>query len=126
MSLNMTSSDDISQLAREIRNGMFQELLSGQVSAEDAERWAAAVLDSECQHLQALPDTQTTCSAERPESLPKVPPSPWRSLGGYLDYSSWKDRDRFLELDRAIARSRGMEDAEHETNLAIHVRFSKG
>ena len=61
-----------------------------------------------------------------PKSLPKVPPGPWRSLGGYLDYSSWKDRDRFLELDRAIARSRGMEDPEHETNLAIDVRFSKG
>jgi hypothetical protein len=33
----------------------------------------------------------------------QVPPShTWRSLGGYLDYDLWTERERFVELDRAI------------------------
>lgn len=35
--------------------------------------------------------------------LEKLPPGPWCSLGGYFDYSEWPDRQRFLELDKAIA-----------------------
>jgi hypothetical protein len=40
------------------------------------------------------------------ERLPqeKLAPSPWRSLGGYLDYTGWQDRERFRELDDAIGR----------------------
>jgi hypothetical protein len=34
--------------------------------------------------------------------LEKLPPGPWRSLGGYLDYAQWEDRERFLQLDLAI------------------------
>jgi len=48
----------------------------------------------------------TISDDERPsvaEPLEKLPEGPWRSLGGYFDYSTWADRDRFLELDRAIA-----------------------
>ena len=39
----------------------------------------------------------------------KLPAGPWRSLGGYMDYSGWEDRERFLELDAAIARRREQE-----------------
>ena len=35
-------------------------------------------------------------------ALQKLPCSPWRSLGQYLDYSDWKDRERFAQLDMAI------------------------
>src|ERR1051326_816406 len=35
--------------------------------------------------------------------LPELPPSPWRSIGRRLDYRAWQERDRFLELDAAIA-----------------------
>ena len=34
--------------------------------------------------------------------LTQLAAGPWRSLGRYLDYSNWADRDRFVELDRAI------------------------
>ena len=34
--------------------------------------------------------------------LRRLPPGPWRSRGEYLDYTNWSDRDRFIELDRAI------------------------
>jgi len=36
--------------------------------------------------------------------LQLIPEShPWRSLGGFLDYEHWLDRDRFIELDEAIS-----------------------
>ena len=28
---------------------------------------------------------------------------PWLSLGGCFDYTHWEDRERFVELDKAIA-----------------------
>jgi len=34
----------------------------------------------------------------------RLPPSPYRSLGGYLNYAGWSERERFMELDRAIQR----------------------
>ena len=43
------------------------------------------------------------------EPLVKLTPGPWISLGGYLDYEGWADRERFLELDRAIAARRATE-----------------
>jgi hypothetical protein len=51
--------------------------------------------------------------------LPKLAAGPWRSLGGYFDYSSWSDRDRFLELDRAIAAGQDLRDADasHEIEM---------
>jgi hypothetical protein len=36
--------------------------------------------------------------------LRELPPGPFRSLGKYLDYTDWPDRDRFMELDREIQR----------------------
>jgi hypothetical protein len=39
--------------------------------------------------------------AERPP-LVKLAPAPWRSLGGYLDYTDWPEQERFMELDLAI------------------------
>jgi hypothetical protein len=40
------------------------------------------------------------------EALPRrqLPPGPYRSLGGCLDYSGWSERERFIELDRALQR----------------------
>jgi len=41
--------------------------------------------------------------------VPRVAAGPWRSLGGCLDYSQWPDRDRFLELDRALTMAQRRE-----------------
>jgi hypothetical protein len=40
----------------------------------------------------------------RAVSLPlhQLEPGPWRSLGGYLNYTRWPERERFAELDLAI------------------------
>jgi hypothetical protein len=34
----------------------------------------------------------------------RLPPGPSRSLGGYLDYAGWPDRERFMELDSVLQR----------------------
>jgi|HubBroStandDraft_5_1064220.scaffolds.fasta_scaffold1165583_1 hypothetical protein len=41
-------------------------------------------------------------------------PSLWRSLGGRLDYESWPQRQRFIELDRAIAATANWEREDAE------------
>ena len=54
--------------------------------------------------------------------LRRLPPGPFRSLGEYLDYSGWPDRERFLELDRALKARRQLiamrEAAREATCLA--------
>jgi hypothetical protein len=51
-----------------------------------------------------LPSTPAPEVVASPASLRKIEAGPFRSLGGYFDYSGWDARDRFLELDAAIAR----------------------
>jgi hypothetical protein len=34
--------------------------------------------------------------------LARLPPSPFRSLGGYFNYEGWPDQQRFMELDEAL------------------------
>jgi len=36
--------------------------------------------------------------------LVRLPPSPFRSLGGYFSYEGWPDQQRFMELDEALRR----------------------
>jgi len=47
--------------------------------------------------------------------LRKQPPGPYRSLGGYLDYAKWPDRERFMGLDCAI-RSQVQENTDNHTD----------
>ena len=49
----------------------------------------------------AQSDLESVCRTCR---LKKLPTSPFRSVGGYLNYARWPDRQRFMELDRAIKR----------------------
>jgi hypothetical protein len=36
--------------------------------------------------------------------LERLPPGPFRSLGGYFSYEGWPDQQRFMELDEALRR----------------------
>ena len=47
---------------------------------------------------------------EQSPPLQKLPSTPTRSVGGYLDYEGWRDCQRFLELDCALKRS-GLDEA---------------
>lgn len=37
--------------------------------------------------------------------LVRLPPSPFRSLGGYFCYEGWPDQQRFMELDAVLRRN---------------------
>ena len=63
--------------------------------------------DEDLAPADAKPEIQTR--------LHKHPDSPWRSLGHYLDYSGWKDRDRFMYLDSAI-KSHNIEQARRNAS----------
>ena len=52
---------------------------------------------------QEMSTDALSCETETP--LQKASAGSWVSLGGYFDYSTWADRERFVELDRAIAAS---------------------
>jgi hypothetical protein len=51
--------------------------------------------------------------------LEKLADGPWRSLGGYFDYSLWPERERFLELDRAIAAGQDLRDGAVECDIEM-------
>jgi hypothetical protein len=84
-------------------------------------------------------DLDATSPAESPEpDFPlyfntKVPACrTWRSLGGYLDYDFWTERERFVQLDQAIqaqaiADSRlGVQRARWHPSLLSSRKQSKG
>jgi hypothetical protein len=50
--------------------------------------------------------------------VPAVAPTPlpissWRSLGGYLNYGTWTQRERFIELDKAIMTAQAQQRKEN-------------
>jgi hypothetical protein len=58
-------------------------------------------------------------SHEIKNPMPKLAEGPWRSLGGYFDYTHWSDRERFLELDRAIAASQDAPESDIERGPSL-------
>jgi hypothetical protein len=51
---------------------------------------------------EVMDEELTAFMPEQGLFLPELPPSPWRSLGRRLDYSTWQDRERFMELDAVL------------------------
>ena len=86
--------------------------------ADDQDRKPRAVRDFGHRHVFSQKSVTDESARELRPSPPlqKVEAGPWRSLGGYFDYSLWPDRDRFLELDRAIA---AMQDAHEEARAEL-------
>jgi hypothetical protein len=94
--------------------GFPGETLSNIFTAEtrptDSERWLAflreyTTVEPECEVRDSqIGQVSDTCLPQISAPLQTLPASPWRSVGGYLDYQGWAARDRFLELDKAIAR----------------------
>jgi hypothetical protein len=68
--------------------------------------------------MMKLETLQSTMTDEF--QLQKLSPTPWLSLGEYLDYSDWEDRERFMELDRAIGAL-----APHQREVARYCRASR-
>ena len=104
---------DIDQL----RDRQEKRLLPG------LEYWAAgrkhpgSIIQVECRSTKAndefVHSRHSTCGLDKPEValaiadyagplLVRLPPSPFRSLGGYFNYEGWPDQQRFMELDEAL------------------------
>jgi hypothetical protein len=55
-------------------------------------------------YTDPVEDMEEDMEVEPPSRLALLPVFfSWRSLGGYLNYENWPERERFLELDQAIA-----------------------
>lgn len=55
-------------------------------------------------------DAELDTPIEPRSQLVKHETGPWISRGGYLDYESWPDRDRFKELDGMLEALRLRDD----------------
>ena len=97
--------------------------VSSQTENATFEAWMAilAKLAEEKEQEPRAPREPGNGSAAREIKLPleKLPEGPWRSLGGYFDYSLWPDRERFLELDRAIASGQDIREPEVEHQMEM-------
>ena len=62
---------------------------------------------------EVIHSRHSTCGLDKSEFAPpiadyagpllvRLPPSPFRSLGGYFNYEGWPDQQRFMELDEAL------------------------
>lgn len=102
----LTDRNEIAQRGAGLHGCMFDELLTDGASSE---AYVALLREFEDQPdcpARVNRDIAKTgmASPESDVQLQKLAPGPFRSRGGYLDYTDWKDRERFLELDMAIAR----------------------
>jgi hypothetical protein len=71
-----------------------------------------------------MDDQTLTANPEDVEAvsrLRRLPPGPFRSLGGFLDYAEWPDRDRFLELDRSLRARRQLIAMRHNAPEQTHL-----
>ena len=85
---------------------VFNGLIASKTESDNFETWIATLTKLAEQHereARVAHDVETANAVREIKPLPKVEMGPWRSLGGCFDYTHWADRERFLELDKAIA-----------------------
>jgi hypothetical protein len=63
-------------------------------------------------HAQDPPITGNSFEINKP--LQGLSGGTWQSLGGYFDYRQWTARDRFVELDNAIAATSNQQRFEFQ------------
>ena len=120
----MTNSHNFNETSRSpegIPSCIFQGIIAPQGEDDRFEVWIAALQklaeqqDREVRERSARVVNDAANGAAAPEikpPLPKLAAGPWRSLGGYFDYTHWADRERFLELDKAIAASQDLRELD--------------
>jgi hypothetical protein len=90
---------------------------------EGFEAWIATLLKLVAEQEKEVPVSRSTSGDGSPREvkapLEKLAAGPYRSLGGYFDYSHWADRERFLELDRAIALGQEIRDPGVECDIEM-------
>lgn len=126
---NLSNFNETPQRALGIQGCIVNGLVSAKPEGESFEAWIVALTKLAEQHEREARFTRDsgsssshhtrleTCETKPP--LEKVAEGPWRSLGGYFDYSLWPDRERFMELDRAIAASQELREPVIDHGIGI-------
>ena len=123
------TSNETPQPASTVAGYVFDALSSHQFDGNsEAAISLLRELAREQEILDRPPHENRTCQRpwENSSPLQKVPPGEWRSLGGYFDYSHWVDRERFLELDKAIAANQRSQVFEVEPDAPMFLTNSAG
>ena len=120
----LTPLHEIAQLAEGLPSCMFADLFRTETKTAAIEPWAALLHEFTPALEQKRPAgndaaAEIDASAEASGPLQKLAAGPNRSLGGYFDYTYWKDRERFLELDRLIASGQTSHETEDEADRQI-------
>lgn len=120
---DLATADQIAQLTAFLPGGLVRERLTAEIRDDASEVWqslfhrSGAESRSRTGRLPLVGKETDTNPSDTSQPLQKVAEGPWRSLGGCLDYTNWKDRERFLELDRAIASAPDYSEPEDEEFL---------
>ena len=112
----LATASDIIQLQEALPEGLFSNNHLAKEETSNGNPWLALLsqFTRENDDFESRSRRLRSQEATKPNwNVQKVAPGPWRSLGGVFDYSDWPDRERFLELDRAIAAA-GFHDEEEQ------------
>jgi hypothetical protein len=120
---NLTNGSETPQSLGALPGSLFQGLITSEPDLSSSEAAIALLQEIAREQEYETWRTQYVRTQKKPYEtsapLQKVPPGPWRSLGGYFDYSHWADRDRFAELDKAIAAGQRNQPFEDETEAEV-------
>jgi hypothetical protein len=120
---NAQNYNETPQPAAGIAGYIFNGLNASKTESDSFESWIATLTKLAEQHEREARVTRDAEPAgparEVKAPLPKLEAGPWRSLGGYFDYTHWADRERFLELDKAIAASQDLRESEMERDIEM-------
>ena len=125
---NLIILNETHRAGQNVPGYVFDGLTASQTERECFEAWIATLAKLAEEHESRpflVRDKRADCAPrDLKPALPKLPAGPWRSLGGYFDYSDWSERERFLELDRAIAASQDLQ--EDSLDLTYEVDLQEG
>jgi hypothetical protein len=116
---NSPTFNEIRQPAQGFAGCVFNGMVTSKTETEIFEAWVAALAKYADEPVRTARVHQNAESAESKPALQKVAAGPNRSLGGYFDYSLWPDRERFLELDKAIASGQDLRDLNIEPETGV-------
>jgi hypothetical protein len=88
-------------------DGMINGVITTEPERSNSEAWSSLLrpfadeYEGGIRRIQDSGVSARSCEIHAP--FLKVSAGPWQSLGGRFDYSDWGARERFVELDQAIA-----------------------
>jgi hypothetical protein len=113
---NSEPFNETPRIAERTPDVILSGLVASSMDSASFEAWVASLkifADEQEEDIRLRPNWGLGASSrEVKPPLEKLAAGPWTSLGGYFDYSLWPDRERFLELDKAIAAGQELREVE--------------